>query len=84
MMTSSVVNLLQTKHTDNNTDELTTMLESLPSYDNSQETQDESAVFDDGNEPSTGLISLIRKDSLRTTQSGTSNDLSNAVRIILR
>jgi hypothetical protein len=83
MMTSSVVNLLQTKHTDT-TDELTTMLESLPSYENSQETQDESAVFDDALEPSTGLINLIRKNSLRTSQIGTTNDLLHTVRIILK
>lgn len=82
-MSSSVVNLLQQKHTDNTTDELTSMLESLPSYENSQDTQDESAVFDDGNEPSTGLINLIRKNSIHTSQSSTPNELLNTVRIIL-
>jgi hypothetical protein len=79
-MSTSVVNLLQPKHIDN-TDELTTMLESLPSYDNSQENQEESAIFVDDNEPSTGLINLIRKNS---SQIITTNDLSNIVRIILK
>ena len=72
-MTSSVVN----------PDELTTMLESLPSYENSQETQDESAVFGDENEPSSGLIRLIRTNSNGTSQSGTTTDVLNTVRIIL-
>ncbi|CAF4295956.1 unnamed protein product, partial [Rotaria magnacalcarata] len=43
---------------------------------NLQETQDESAVFDDDNEPSTGLISLIRKNSL---QAGIANDTANTI-----
>jgi hypothetical protein len=82
-MSTSVVNLLKPKHIDN-TDELTTMLESLPSYDNSQENQEESAIFVDDNEPSTGLINLIRKNSSQSSQIITTNDLSNIVRIILK
>ncbi len=82
MMATSVVNLVQSKRIDN-PDELTTMLESLPSYETLQEIQDESAVFDADNEPSSGLISLIRKNSIQASQSETTNDLSNTVRIIL-
>jgi hypothetical protein len=81
-MATSVVNLLQPSHVDN-PDELTTMLESLPSYGNLQETQDESAVFDDDTEPSSGLINLIRKNSISPSQSETTNDISTTVRIIL-
>lgn len=79
MMTTSMVNLLQAKHTD----ELTTALEALPSYENLSENPDESAVFDDENEPSTGLINLIRKNSMRPSQIEVTNDLANLVRIIL-
>ncbi len=82
MMATSMVNLLQAKHVDN-LDELTTMLESLPSYENIQENQDEPAIVDDDNEPSTGLINLIRKNSVNGSQSETTNDLSTTVRIIL-
>lgn len=78
-MTSSVVNLLQSKTNDENTEEITTILESLPSYQNLQENQDESAVFEDDNEPSTGLINLIRRNSLIAAPA---NDSSNTVRII--
>jgi hypothetical protein len=81
-MATSMVNLLQAKHVDN-LDELTTMLESLPSYENIQENQDEPAIVDDDNEPSTGLINLIRKNSVNGSQSETTNDLSTTVRIIL-
>jgi len=81
-MATSVVNLLQPSRVDN-TDELTTMLESLPSYENLQETPDESAVFDDDTEPSIGLINLIRKNSLNPSQIETTNDISTTVRIIL-
>ncbi|CAF4535218.1 unnamed protein product, partial [Rotaria magnacalcarata] len=73
MMTSSMINLLQANHSDS-TEEIASILEALPSYQNLQETQDESAVFDDDNEPSTGLISLIRKNSL---QAGIANDTAN-------
>ena len=82
MMTTSVVNLLQSSHVDN-TDQLSTMLESLPSYENLQETQDESAVFDDDIEPAAGLINLIRKNSITASSSGPINELLNTVRIIL-
>lgn len=82
MMTTSVVNLLQSSRVDN-PDELTTMLESLPSYENLQEPQDESAIFEDDNEPSSGLINLIRKNSINESQIITTNDLSITVRIIL-
>jgi hypothetical protein len=81
-MATSVVNLLQSSHVDN-PDELTTMLESLPSYENLQANQDESAVFEDDNEPSIGLINLIRTNSICESQSGTTNDLLNTVRNIL-
>ncbi|CAF1494560.1 unnamed protein product, partial [Rotaria sordida] len=77
-MTTSMVNLLQTKHNDS-TDELTTMLESLPSYENSQEIHDESAIFEDDNEPSVGLINLIRRNSMHLSQSEITNDLSNTI-----
>ncbi|CAF1576591.1 unnamed protein product, partial [Adineta steineri] len=60
-------------------DELTTMLESLPSYENSKETQEESAIFEDDNEPSTGLINLIRKTSMHSSQIITTNDISNTI-----
>ena len=83
MMSTSVVNLLQSKQIDS-TDELTTMLESLPSYDIAPENQEESAIFDDDIEPSTGLINLIRKNSLHSSQTITKNDLANTVRIILK
>ena len=82
MMATSVVNLLQSSRVDN-TDELTTMLESLPSYENLQVTQAEAAVFDDDNEPSCGLINLIRKTSISPLETETTNDISNTVRIIL-
>ncbi|CAM4765616.1 unnamed protein product [Rotaria magnacalcarata] len=75
MMTSSMINLLQANHSDS-TEEIASILEALPSYQNLQETQDESAVFDDDNEPSTGLISLIRKNSL---QAGIANDTTNTI-----
>jgi len=81
-MATSMVNLLQARHVDN-PDELTTMLESLPSYENIQENQDEPAIVDDDNEPPTGLINLIRKNSVNGSQSEITNDLSNTVRIIL-
>lgn len=81
MMAASVVNLVQSKRIDN-VDELTTALESLSSYETLQQPQDESAVFDEDNEPTTGLISLIRKNS--TQPSETTNDTSNTVRIILK
>ena len=79
MMATSVVNLVQSKLIDN-VDELTTKLESLSSYENLQITPDEPAVFEDDNEPSSGLINLIRKNSV---QGDTTNDSSNTVRIIL-
>ncbi|CAF1588645.1 unnamed protein product, partial [Adineta steineri] len=60
-------------------DELTTMLESLPSYEHSKETQEESAIFEDDNEPSTGLINLIRKTSMHSSQTITTNEISNAI-----
>ncbi|CAF4034627.1 unnamed protein product [Rotaria sp. Silwood2] len=78
MMTTSMVNLVQTKHNDS-TDELTKMLESLPSYENSQDNQDESAIFEDDIEPSTGLINLIRRNSMQLSSSETTNDLSNTI-----
>ncbi len=83
MMATSVVNLVQSKRIDNS-DELTTTLESLSSYENLQEIQEESAIFDDDIEPTSGLINLIRKNSLQTSQSETTNDISNTVRIILK
>ena len=43
--------------------ELASILESLPSYENLTQNSDEPAVFDDEQEPSTGLINLIRKNS---------------------
>jgi hypothetical protein len=82
MMTTSVVNLVQSKRIDN-VDELTAKLESLSSYENIQETPDVPAVFEDDNEPSIGLINLIRKNSVQGSQPDTTNDFSNTVRIIL-
>jgi hypothetical protein len=81
-MATSVVNLVQSKRIDN-VDELTTKLESLSSYENLQEIQEEPAIFDDDNEPSSGLINLIRKNSIQGSQADTTNDFSNTVRITL-
>ena len=46
-----------------NTDELTSVLESLPAYDHLIQTSDEPPVFDDEKEPATGLIDMIRHNS---------------------
>jgi hypothetical protein len=78
MMATSVVNLVQSKRIDN-VDELTTKLESLSSYENLQEIQEEPAIFDDDNEPSSGLINLIRKNSIQGSQADTTNDFSNTI-----
>ena len=83
MMTTSMVNLLQAECNDN-TDELTTALESLPSYESLQETEDKPVIFDDNNEPTTGLIKLLRQNTIELSQSRTTNELSNTVRIIPR
>ena len=74
MMTTSVTNLPSSPSCLDTTDELTTALESLPSYDNLQANQNESAVFDADHEPSTGLINRIRKTSI--------HDAASSVRII--
>ncbi|CAF2678825.1 unnamed protein product [Rotaria sp. Silwood2] len=47
----------------NNSDELISRLESLPSYENPLQNSDEFALFDDEQEPSSGLINLIRRNS---------------------
>jgi hypothetical protein len=60
-------------------DELASILESLPSYDNLAQNSDEDAVFDDDQEPSSGLINLIRKNSLLEE---TPTDSSNTVGLI--
>ena len=44
-------------------EELTTALESLPSYESLIQTSEEPAVFDDEKEPATGLIDFIRRNS---------------------
>ena len=44
-------------------DELIPALESLPSYRNLQDNQDESAIFNEETETASGLINLIRKNS---------------------
>ena len=82
MMTSSVVNLVQTKH-NAATEELTSMLEALPSSENSHENREESAIFDEENEPSSGLINRIRRNSVHSSQIITTADSSNTVRVIL-
>jgi hypothetical protein len=46
-----------------NHDELTTVLESLPSYESLTQTSDEPPVFDDEKEPATGIIDIIRHNS---------------------
>jgi hypothetical protein len=46
-----------------NPDELTTVLESLPSYESLTQTSDEPPVFDDEKEPATGIIDIIRHNS---------------------
>ena len=46
-----------------NPEELTAVLESLPSYESLTQNSDEPAVFDDEQEPSSGLIDLIRRNS---------------------
>lgn len=78
-MTTSVVNLVQSNHVENS-DELISTLESLQSYENLQENTDESAIFEDDTEPSSGLINLIRRNSV--VKSTVPNDSSNTVRII--
>lgn len=83
MMSTSMVNLVQSKRIDN-VDQLTTALESLSSLDNLQQTQDESAVFDEDNEPTSGLINFIRKNSVQISEATpTTNDSTNTVRISL-
>jgi hypothetical protein len=89
-MATSVVNLLQSSHIDNS-DELTTMLESLPSYESLQENQDESAIFEDDNESLLSLylvLCLSTKSSfsemlLRAVSTAASR-LSTAVNRVLR
>lgn len=61
-MTSTLEFLIPRK-LDNPDEELTTVLESLPSYENLTQKSDEPAVFDDEKEPATGLIELIRHNS---------------------
>ena len=46
-----------------NSDELASLLESLPSYENLVQSSAESIFSDDEQEPSAGLINLIRKNS---------------------
>ncbi len=46
-----------------NPEDLAAMLEALPSYDALAPTSGEPTVFDDEQEPPTGLINLIRKNS---------------------
>ena len=88
MMSASMVNLVQSKHVDN-VEQLTTALESLSSFDNLQQTQDESAVFDEDNELTSGLINFIRKNSVPASETSTltttttTNDSSNTVRILV-
>ena len=53
-------------------DGLTSMLESLPSYENLTENSDESALFDEEQEPPSGLINLIRRNSYSEETSITS------------
>jgi len=72
-----MIDLLIPKSIDN-PDELTSMLESLPSYENLTQNSDEPAVFDDEQEPSTGLIELIRKNS---EPREVTTDSSNTVRM---
>ncbi|CAF0837499.1 unnamed protein product [Adineta ricciae] len=78
MMTSSVVNLVQAKH-NAATEELTSMLEALPSSENSQEHREESAIFDDENEPASGLINRIRRNSVHSSQTITTADSLNTI-----
>jgi hypothetical protein len=59
---TSTINFLVPRSLDNS-DELTTVLESLPSYENLKQTSDEPPVFDDEKEPATGIINLIRHNS---------------------
>ena len=44
-------------------DMLSSRLESLPSYENLNQNSDEQAVFNEEQEPSSGLINLIRRNS---------------------
>ena len=60
-------------------DELISRLESLPSYGNILQNSDESALFDDEQEPSLGLIDFIRRNSI--AEQATTNS-SDSVRII--
>jgi len=74
---TSAIDFLIPKAIDN-PDELAIMLESLPSYENLTQNSDEPAVFDDEQEPSIGLINLIRKNS---EPREATTDSSNTVRI---
>jgi hypothetical protein len=81
MMSTSIVNLL-TSERHEPVDDLVNLLESLPSYGNLTKHEDASAIFDDENEPSTGLISLIRKNSIQLSRITPIDESSNSVRII--
>lgn len=60
-------------------DNLTSVLESLPSYEDLTQSSDEPAVFDDEQEPPVGLIDLIRRNS---EIEGAITNLSETVRTI--
>jgi hypothetical protein len=60
-------------------DNLTSVLESLPSYEDLTQSSDEPAVFDDEQEPPIGLIDLIRRNS---EIEGAITNLSETVRTI--
>ena len=60
-------------------DKLTSVLESLPSYEDLTQSSDEPAVFDDEQEPPVGLIDLIRRNS---EIEGAITNLSETVRTI--
>ena len=81
-MSTTVANLLTASHPDS-TEELTTLLESLPSYGNLTAPEDESAIFDEENEPSTGLINLIRTNSGQQSQLAPATEPLNPVSVVL-
>jgi hypothetical protein len=74
---TSVLDFLRPKSIDN-PDELVSALESLPLYENLTQNTDEPAIFDDEQEPLTGLISFIRKNS---DLEETIDDSTNIVRL---
>jgi hypothetical protein len=62
MMATSVVNLLSASQADQSS-ELLSKLETLPSYSNRTVKSNELNAFDDDEEPESGLINFIRRNT---------------------